>query len=150
MQPRVPLAPAQRATDLWADLPKVLDLAKRRSQKGEDPAWRRLERLREEEDRQRERQESGGHADRRVRGQRLVRDRGDQQQPDGEVHEERVKLAGDQGAILPVGTEYGSATITAERTAGSGSTASTSTSLTAMPCPCRGPRRRSLAVRLFG
>lgn len=27
---------------------KELDLAKRRSQKGEDPAWRRLERLREE------------------------------------------------------------------------------------------------------
>ncbi len=29
LQPRVPLAPAQRATDLWADLPKVLALAKR-------------------------------------------------------------------------------------------------------------------------
>jgi hypothetical protein len=27
---------------------KELDLAKRRAQKGEDPAWRRLERLREE------------------------------------------------------------------------------------------------------
>jgi predicted TIM-barrel fold metal-dependent hydrolase len=29
LQPRVPLGPAQRASDLWADLPKVLELARR-------------------------------------------------------------------------------------------------------------------------